>query len=106
MQLRHSRRRRARTEMKEFLFVCRARVKTSFRLCSAKTSSPSRSATESRFADMGGRTILLVEGVDDENVLKHLCRNRGVLHLGEIKSHGGVDQLLASFPVRLKASED
>ena len=55
---------------------------------------------------MGGRTILLVEGVDDENVLKHLCRNRGVLHLGEIKSHGGVDRLLASFPVRLKASED
>jgi hypothetical protein len=55
---------------------------------------------------MGGRTILLVEGDDDEHVLKHLCGNRGVPHLGEIKPHGGVNRLLESFPVRLKASED
>lgn len=55
---------------------------------------------------MAARRILLVEGIDDEYVLKHLCGNRGVPRLDAVKSHGGVDQLLDSFPVRLKASED
>jgi len=55
---------------------------------------------------MAARKILLVEGTDDEHVLKHVCGNRGVGELDQIKSHGGVDELLESFPVRLKASED
>jgi hypothetical protein len=55
---------------------------------------------------MAAKRILLVEGTDDEHVLKHLCGNRGLPLLDEIKSHGSVDQLLESFPVRLKASED
>lgn len=55
---------------------------------------------------MAIKKILLVEGVDDEHVLKHLCGNRGGPYLDQIKAHGGVDQLLDSFPVRLKASED
>jgi hypothetical protein len=55
---------------------------------------------------MAAKRILLVEGVDDEHVLKHLCGNREVPRLDEVKSHGGVEQLLDSFPVRLKASED
>lgn len=55
---------------------------------------------------MAGKRILLVEGIDDEHVLKHLCGSRGVPALDEVKSHGGVDQLLDSFPVRLKESGD
>ena len=55
---------------------------------------------------MAVKKILLVEGSDDEHVLKHLCGNRGVPPLDEVKNHGGVDRLLDSFPVRLKASED
>lgn len=55
---------------------------------------------------MSPKKILLVEGIDDEHVLKHICGNRGVPHLNEIKQHGGVPKLLESFPVRLKASED
>jgi hypothetical protein len=55
---------------------------------------------------MALKKILLVEGVDDEHVLKHVCGNRGVPPLDEVKNHGGVDRLLDSFPVRLKASGD
>ena len=55
---------------------------------------------------MAAKRILLVEGVDDEHVLKHLCGNRGVPPLDEVKNHGGVDRLLDSLPVRLKASQD
>jgi len=55
---------------------------------------------------MAAKRILLVEGTDDEHVLKHLCGNRGIPRLDDVKSHGGVDQLLESFPVRLKASDD
>jgi hypothetical protein len=55
---------------------------------------------------MAGKRILLVEGGDDEHVLKHICGNRGIPHLDEIRSFGGVDALLESISVRLKASED
>jgi len=54
---------------------------------------------------MSAKRILLVEGVDDEHVIKHLCGNRNGPQL-DIKGHGGVDRLLDSIPVRLKASED
>lgn len=53
---------------------------------------------------MAAKKILLVEGIDDEHVFKHLCGNRGVPLLDEVKEHGGVDHLLEGFPVRLKAS--
>ena len=51
---------------------------------------------------MPGSKILLVEGIDDEHVLKHICGNRGISPLDEIKNHGGKDELLESIPVRLK----
>ncbi|NOT55072.1 MAG: hypothetical protein HOP18_10740 [Deltaproteobacteria bacterium] len=54
---------------------------------------------------MPGRKILLVEGGDDEHVLKHLCGQRGVPTVDEIRSLGGVEHLLESFPVRLKESD-
>ncbi len=55
---------------------------------------------------MAAKKILLVEGTDDENVLKHICGNRGIPRLDDVKSHEGVERLLDSVPVRLKASED
>jgi hypothetical protein len=55
---------------------------------------------------MAAKKILLVEGSDDEHVLKNLCGNRGGPRLDEVKSHEGVERLLDSFRVRLKASED
>jgi uncharacterized protein DUF3226 len=55
---------------------------------------------------MADKKILLVEGLDDTHVLKHICGNRGVAHLDVVMDHGGVDKLLESIPVRLKASED
>jgi len=54
---------------------------------------------------MAAKKILLVEGIDDEHVLKHLCGTRGVQKLDEIKQQGSVDQLLENFPVRLKESD-
>ena len=55
---------------------------------------------------MANRRILLVEGVDDERVMKHICGNHGIPHLDEIKEHGGASRLLESVPVRIKASEE
>jgi hypothetical protein len=54
---------------------------------------------------VSGKRILLVEGSDDEHVIKHLCGAHGVGPLDDIKAHGGVHALLESFPVRLKESE-
>ncbi|MBI4026191.1 MAG: hypothetical protein HY360_14485 [Verrucomicrobia bacterium] len=54
---------------------------------------------------MPGKKILLVEGIDDEHVLKHLCGQRGVQKLDEIKPQGSVERLLENFPVRLKESD-
>ena len=54
---------------------------------------------------MAAKKILLVEGTDDEHVLKHICGQRAVGKLDEIKPQGSVEQLLENFPVRLKESE-
>ncbi len=49
---------------------------------------------------------LLVEGPDDEHVVKHICGNRNVGRIDEIIAVGGVDTLIESLTIRLKASED
>jgi hypothetical protein len=54
---------------------------------------------------MPGKKVLLVEGIDDEHVLKHLCGQHGIGQLDEIKPQGSVEKLLENFPVRLKESE-
>src|SRR5437867_4712874 len=54
---------------------------------------------------MAGKKILLVEGSDDEHVLKHICGERGVGKLDEVKPQGDVLRLLENFPVRLKESD-
>lgn len=54
---------------------------------------------------MASKRVLLVEGADDEHVLKHLCGTRGVQWLDEIKPQHSVGELLENFPVRLKQSD-
>ena len=48
-----------------------------------------------------GRKILLVEGTDDEHVLKHICGNRGIPELDEVEKYGGIEKLIESLGVRL-----
>jgi hypothetical protein len=48
--------------------------------------------------------ILLVEGNDDEHVMKHICGNRGIPQLDEVKPLCGAERLLEDLPVRLKLS--
>lgn len=49
------------------------------------------------------KRILLVEGKDDEHVLKHLCWKCNLPHLDEIKPLESVEKLLDHIPVRLRA---
>ena len=52
------------------------------------------------------KRVLLVEGTDDKHVLKHICGNRGIPHLDDVATHGSVENLLDSVPLRLRVSED
>jgi hypothetical protein len=54
---------------------------------------------------MPGKKVLLVEGSDDQHVLKRICGQRGVGQLDEVKPQGDVLWLLENFPVRLKESD-
>lgn len=54
---------------------------------------------------MANQKVLLVEGVDDEHVLKHICGNRGIPRLDEVSNHGGADELLEVISARIKLSE-
>ena len=55
---------------------------------------------------MVNKKTLLVEGVDDEHVLKHICGYHGIPHLDEVKQLGGDRELLSTIPVQLKASNE
>jgi len=56
---------------------------------------------------MASGKILLVEGVDDFHVVLHLQSNHGirVVDKKEIRQLGGIEPLLESLPVQLKATE-
>lgn len=54
---------------------------------------------------MAVRKKLLVEGKDDEHVLKHICGTCDVGHLDEVKNLGNVDELLVSIPTELRGSD-
>ena len=43
----------------------------------------------------------MVEGTDDEHVLKHICGNHGIPHLDEVKNCGSVEKLIENLGVRL-----
>lgn len=50
--------------------------------------------------------VVMVEGKDDEHVIKHLCGNRGIPPVLKVLGHQSVENLLESIPVRLKAAYD
>lgn len=50
---------------------------------------------------MAGRKRLLVEGPDDEHVIKHLCGNRNG-PVVDVTQHGGIDRLLETLHLRLR----
>ena len=50
---------------------------------------------------MANGKILLVEGTDDEHVLKHICGNRDIPELDEVEKYGGIEKLIESIGVRL-----
>ena len=54
---------------------------------------------------MAGGKKLLVEGRDDERVLKHICDSRGI-PLPNIMSYGGAPGLKEAFPSELKTSRE
>ncbi len=55
---------------------------------------------------MPGRKVLLVEGIDDEHVIKHICGNRGIPNLDEVNPQGGVPELLEAVPIQLRTSSE
>ena len=48
-----------------------------------------------------GKKILLVEGTDDEHVLKHICGNRDIPHLDKVENCCNVEKLIENLGVRL-----
>ncbi|NMA42161.1 MAG: hypothetical protein GX946_02125 [Oligosphaeraceae bacterium] len=54
---------------------------------------------------MESKNILMVEGTDDEHVVKHLCDYHNLGRIDEIKNLGGISELLESLPVQLKGSD-
>lgn len=54
---------------------------------------------------MASKNILLVEGIDDEHVVKNLCGYHNLGQIDEIKNLGGISNLLESLPVQLKGSD-
>lgn len=53
------------------------------------------------------RRLLLVEGKDDEHVVKHLCRAHGIEIEFDVEQpeEDGIEQLLDQVPVRLRESD-
>ncbi len=54
---------------------------------------------------MSERYLLLVEGKDDEHVFYHLLEHYRMPERFAIKNYEGISKLVASLPVRLKASD-
>jgi len=53
---------------------------------------------------MASPSVLLVEGPDDWHVVKHLLATHQVSSM-EVKDKGGIDNLLRTLPVELRASD-
>lgn len=54
---------------------------------------------------MAGKRVLMVEGPDDEHVVKHICSERRLGNIETIRSYGGKDPLLEGIGARLKESD-
>ena len=55
---------------------------------------------------MANQKMLLVEGTDDEHVVKHICGNHGISPVLEIKPHGSVEYLIASIRATIESADD
>lgn len=51
------------------------------------------------------RSVMMVEGTDDEHVVKHICGNRQLGFIDKIQEYGGKDELLEGIGPRLKESD-
>lgn len=54
---------------------------------------------------MAGKRVLMVEGPDDEHVVKHICGERKIGKIETIQPYGGKDPLLEGIGARLKESD-
>lgn len=54
---------------------------------------------------MASKRVLMVEGTDDEHVVKHICGKRQLGTIETIHPYGGKDPLLESIGTRLKESD-
>ncbi|MEA3642854.1 MAG: DUF3226 domain-containing protein [Lamprobacter sp.] len=54
---------------------------------------------------MPGKRVLMVEGADDEHVVKHICGGRSLGNIEIIRQYGGKAPLLEGIGARLKESE-
>jgi hypothetical protein len=54
---------------------------------------------------MANKTVLMVEGTDDEHVVKHVCGWYGLGKIDTIHPYKGKQALLDAIPVRLKESD-
>lgn len=53
---------------------------------------------------MSGKRVLMVEGPDDEHVVKHICGQRQLGNIERIVAYGGKEPLIEGIGVRLKES--
>jgi hypothetical protein len=54
---------------------------------------------------MAGKSVLLVEGNDDEHVVKHICGTRSLGQIDKIRDCGGKSPLLDLIPLQVKESD-
>ena len=54
---------------------------------------------------MTSKHVLMVEGPDDEHVVKHICDQRNLGTIEKIQPYGGKNPLIESIGVRLKESD-
>jgi hypothetical protein len=51
------------------------------------------------------KSVLMVEGADDEHVVKNICGNRKLGKIDTVCNYGGKDLLIGSIKVRLKETD-
>lgn len=54
---------------------------------------------------MTGKSVLMVEGLDDEHVVKNFCGARNLGKIDHVQSYGGKDPLIEGIAARLKESD-
>lgn len=55
---------------------------------------------------MANLKMLLVEGDDDEHVVKHICGNHGIPAVLDIRNQQGIERLLANIRIGIESADD